>query len=259
MKYPLVLFLLCCFGLKLSGTTTPPEDKVMYVIIVGDTRQSSGIGGGVQQDVNRVYNGFRYFASLMGYQFEHEVITEQNRLHRDTILKSIRKIPRETDVVVFYYSGHGECRSEGEKMPYLKVDGGLVIQELLNDIRRKQPRFLLMLTDCCNNPPPTDYRDQITRRSDADDLLLSNLNHLFNDYRGEVVATASRYGERAYMGGNGSYFTCAFFDTFAQMGSIIHPFEWENWLKRVQERTVDIVEREKFDSQTPYFEITIQE
>jgi Aspartate/tyrosine/aromatic aminotransferase len=255
MRNYLVLLLL--FYFNTSSGITFSEDKYMYVFIVGDIRQASGIGGGVQQDINNVYNEFRYFANLIGYKFKHELITEQNRLNRDTILQSIRKIPNSTDVVVFYYSGHGDCRSEGE-MPYLQVEGGLIFQDLLNEIRQKQPRFLLMLTDCCNNPPTTDYQDQITHRSDADELLLKNLNYLFDSYQGEVIATASRYGQKAYMGEKGSYFTNTFFDTFTQLGPFVYPLQWDSWLKRVQERTVEIVEEEKFDLQKPYFIVNIQ-
>ena len=116
---------------------------------------------------------------------------------------------RRDDTLVFYWSGHGgydQQRGHFLKMPN---DEWLYRSEVINRIRRKEPRLGVVLTDCCANrariegpraafqrPPPTE--------------VAPLLDELFFRSRGLVDINACAEGEIAsYYENGGGFFTSA--------------------------------------------------
>ena len=92
--------------------------------------------------------------------------------------------------LLFYYSGHGAWADPGH---YLRMNGGKILERtrLLSAMQAKNPRLLVLLTDCCSvyvgktalfaipAPDPDVFRD------------------LFFRHRGVVDVTAAKRGQEA--------------------------------------------------------------
>ena len=240
----------------LTGMFIPAESQTMHAVLVGDLSKSGGIGGGVQQDLDRVYNELRFICNTLQLELESTMLSTEDQFERDVVLGELNKIPDKADIIFFYYSGHGYCQ-EKDNLPYLQIYGGLHIQEVIQAVREKQPRLAILLTDCCNGPPPQQYHDRSDIRNIPSKQQRANLAFLFQSFRGEIIGTASRYGQEAYIGPNGSYFTQAFFDALQSNTTNEMKPNWAMIFNQAQQETRKTVERIKFDQQVPYYTMSI--
>ncbi|WP_282782815.1 caspase family protein [Phaeodactylibacter xiamenensis] len=240
----------------LTGIFIPAESQTMHAILVGDLSKNGGIGGGVQQDLDRVYNELSFICHTLQLELESTMLSTENQFEREAVLSELNKIPEQADIIFFYYSGHGYCQ-EKDNLPFLQIYGGLHIQEVIQAIREKQSRLAILLTDCCNGPPPQKYYDRSDIRSMPSQQQQANLAFLFQSFRGEIIGTASRYGQEAYISPNGSYFTQAFFDALQSNTTNEVKPNWGMIFNQAQQETRSIVERVKFDQQVPYYRMSI--
>ncbi len=244
-----------CLPLLLAAF--PLSGQSLHAVLVGDLGRNGGIGGGVRQDLDRVYHELDFLCRVLDLPFSSSTFATEQQFDGAAVLQHLRELPVDKDrILVFYYSGHGQC-SKDNPLPYLRIGKGLHMQEVLQAIRDKRPQLALVLTDCCNGDPPRQYADRSDIRHFPSTRQLDNLAFLFQDFRGEIVATAARYGQEAYIGPQGSYFTQSFFDVLRQLTTAEVFPNWTMVLTRTQERTRRQVELDKFDLQLPYFNINI--
>jgi hypothetical protein len=116
-----------------------------------------------------------------------------------------------SDVVIFYYSGHGVSNSSTHSpWPELFLHGGfLPLDSVLSLLEQKSPRFMLVVVDACNN-----ISDSTTTTHRSTIKLPDNTRyaHLFRRFEGTVIVTGSKKGGLAW-GNNfsGGYFSDVLF------------------------------------------------
>lgn len=247
------------FGVLLSYlATASAQQKNLYAILVGDIAETDGIGGGVQQDLQTAHNALKRMTQLGGYAYQPRQVLRGKKAMTQEVLTAIRAVPRNADVVVFYYSGHGTCSTN--HLPKLHTSAAttdyLATQTAIAELRKRSPRLVWVMTDCCN-APSTTYSNAATYYSPAATIEEEHIRALLAQ-KGEVIMTACRYGETAYMNEKGSYFTAHFFAAFTRLTRLQQAPTWKSIFDAAAAATTDSVQREKKDTQTPYADIQVQ-
>lgn len=228
----------------------------MHLVLVGDVGSQTGIGGGVQQDINYVYNEFKNIASALRLNFKSTCITEDHLFNKNSILNALTK-QTNIDILIFYYSGHGVCVQKNNHLPYLSVKDGLQTQSVINSIRDKvRPRFSMVITDCCNTKGSAKYAPVARERDAYTTAQIAKLESLFMDYRGEIFCTAARFGQTAYLSDKGSYYTIALLQSMRDALTLSNP-SWELILSTAGSQTTKQVAVDKIDEQSPYYDVNL--
>jgi Caspase domain len=134
------------------------------------------------------------------------------------------------DVIVFYYSGHGQSPKERAQDPnnsdYPKLLCGMTsndpmpnLEEIFNKLKSKKARLLLVGADGCNNiaaPPAALEEGKQTKLEDA------KIRDLFRSYRANILISSAKPGEFAFYKEHSlGYFTTRFLDLLATPPSMI--------------------------------------
>ena len=137
--------------------------------------------------------------------------------HQRGLASQIRALrASSSDVILFYYSGHGANSGNGWPIYENNGDGYRVRQTKIRELlKAKSARLKITLFDCCNGG-----RTRVPYRpvAKAKPPLAHVYNLLFKKFSGEVMACASASNKLAY-GDNdsGSYFTLGVMDAFTKI------------------------------------------
>jgi len=123
---------------------------------------------------------------------------------RDTVMKTVKKLsPKKDDAVIFYYSGHGYRvpSMKSSQWPAIALQGheGLGLAWVYRELSEKNPRFLLVMSDSCNNEIPEDAIHTIKgfRGVSLADVS-KGYKSLFAKYTGKILASSSIPGQYSY-------------------------------------------------------------
>jgi len=193
------------------GLTPAEQNMKLYLLVAADTLDEA-IGSSCAMDMKRVVETFNGIAGFLGIKLVTRTIagasySKQNVQAAITGLK-----PARNDMVVFYYSGHGFRKETTQRFPNIKLkthhttredvlNNSLNMEDIFAAIKKKDARFNLILSDCCNNdietPNSTGTKPGKTKSSgiqwDPD-----NCRRLFlNPTPQSILATAADNGQRA--------------------------------------------------------------
>jgi hypothetical protein len=217
----------------------------IYLIIAADAEAKGGIGPLCKIDGENVQELFTTNVPadrLNVFEIKAEAMNEIG------MSKAVEELPVAIeDTVIFYYSGHGAYDSQKEQ--YFQASGGNVVRtQILNLIRKKKPRLIVLLSDCCNvkqNIPEVSLSREVSAVAPVNkpQEMPPLFNSLFIYCKGEVDITSSKLGE--YSGcdnrktdNRGSCFTYPFVDLMKfniDNGSI-------TWTKLITELTPKVDE-----------------
>jgi hypothetical protein len=121
--------------------------------------------------------------------------------------------------VFVYYEGHGAYhpnapQSDPSKGHYFALpDNELDRADLTAQIMKKRPRFVLLLSDCCNAEGSIKVRRRAVFETKTKSVTgWTGLEELLLSYRGIVDATASSRGELSWFSDDvGGWFTTSWF------------------------------------------------
>ncbi len=96
----------------------------------------------------------------MKLQFNATTIAgnDYNKNNVENTIASLQ--PSQNDIVVFYYSGHGFSKKDNRQYPYLELSSksfqsleehSLNIEDIYNNLKRKNAHVTLVISDCCND------------------------------------------------------------------------------------------------------------
>ncbi len=247
----ILLFLL----MQLEGTA----QNVMHAIVFADT-EAEKIGDGCQKNYDNIRKLLAEIAAnaelkLKPYYFSEEECTTEN------LKKTIQSLATDpTDVVFFYYTGHGEGNSKSN-WPNLKLsqDGKndrLNLQEVDRLITDKNPKSQFVIGECCNKPSDAFAINQGAGRGDL--KFRARYQELFNT-KVKVLLCASAKGTPAYINDEeGGVFYNVFESVLNQELTKNETASWKNLLFRVELEMsgLDIKVNGKIQtpSPTPYYE-----
>lgn len=185
--------------------TTASHAQRVHLLVAGDT-EDKNIGKGVGHDLDNVVVSM--FILLREGQLDHNRV-DGDELSTAGVLGAIDRIRvKPDDTLLFFWAGHGASDEQGH---YLQMPrgGNLYRSTLLGALKKKQPRLVVLLTDCCNvfsdstaGLPPVSPASPDPRRKTSplmEELLLKP--------RGVVDINAASPGEVALGTKEGGLFT----------------------------------------------------
>ncbi len=186
------------------------EAATMHVIYLGDTNDET-IGYTVHLDIRHLQKETTRIARHTGLT-KREIILTGHKNTSNQVMRALNtlNIARD-DVVFFYYSGHGfRTHTKDNPWPnivFMKEWKGMDLNFIVNRLKEKNPRLLIALSDCCNNPIPAHGAPELVRgpvaksiqkrAASPDSLLRANYRRLFLEAQGTVIAVAAKKGHVA--------------------------------------------------------------
>ncbi len=229
---------------------------------------------GCAEDYDRTIRESSLIGEFLGYGVSF-YCGEGEDCSKDKLMGTLSSLAcKKDDVILFYYSGHG-TRSSQDKSEFpqmcLKYEGYeeenfVAVHTVVEELSKKDARFTLVVTDCCNNTAPgVSVKSLVSKDggpiSDEDmNAIARNYRKLFLENPGMVVVTSSKKGQTSAGGeGMGGLFSIQFFENslYAAVTGVI-PATWNDVLKDTYDGVKNISSHsDKIPLQEPYFEINM--
>jgi hypothetical protein len=222
------------------GLSATEKNIQFHLLIVADTLDKF-IGPDCANDMKRALETFQALTDYLGIKFFPKTICgkEYSKASVQSAIANLK--PRQNDIVVFYYTGHGFRIPEKprpfpnlklknfknlrenfrDSMSWIKKDRqdnitySLNIEDIFYTIKKKGARFNLVLSDCCNNDifgTNAQARKPGKTKGSGVEWNEDNIRTLFlNNNPMSILATAAQSGERATSNHSfGSFFSYFF-------------------------------------------------
>lgn len=219
-----------------------------HLMIIGDT--TCNIAPQVSKDIAFMQARGQALAQELNIPYVPVVFTGPYA-NRESVLAYIDSKPFDSsDIVIFYFTGHG-CRTTEKQTqwPYLlfsQGNGFLALDEVVHKLYALNPRFSLVIADCCNN-----YLDRKPPLADPSTFNFSRSSHhsfhpraidLFKKSMGLLVISGSAPGGYSWANDEGGILTAAFFDALGFRSNstvnwdhVLHNIHYYTWhIQKVQ-------------------------
>ena len=222
--------------------------------------QDTSIAASVSADLERGQREAQAIAAATGLNLRLTLFN-RDKFNKEHVVSTLNALQLAAeDVVFFYYAGHG---ARLQKTPTLWPD--MVLAQQFSDsaqlysfndaiqlLRQKSPRFLFAAIDACNNY--LDPAPEAARRAPAGSQV-ELYRHLFNDYSGMVLVSATSPGEFAMGNANGGKFSQRLFEAFAQAPS---GADWDQLSELVSQPITTTQSKGEPNIQTPQWLLNAQ-
>lgn len=204
----LSLFLFMCICLSSSAQT-------IHSIIFTDTQDESiGIAAKASHDYYSM-NFMGTIETCLGNSYHTSYIDKSEyECNKTNLLQTLNNLScGKNDIVVFIYIGHGArglkdssnfpqmCFAVPSGSRYRNGEDYYPLENVRDLIMKKNPRFCLVIGDCCNSYDPyLSTKPSITAAMAMSKDEVGNqgekiIRELFSNYKGSVIITASVKGE----------------------------------------------------------------
>ena len=224
----------------------------MFLLTVTDTEDES-IGPDCDMDRKKQQAYFKKIAEKLGIEI---VVSELmgKEISKANLLNKIDSIkPAKSDIVIFYYSGHGYSKNDSLKYPYLDLrydkdipvrpENELNMEEIYAMIKNKPGRLNLVISDCCNwHLDVTNIKSVniASPRPSSVGLSVENMKTLFmSPDRTSILITAAEKGQvSAGNPINGGIFTSQFRESLQKYLSINYQnITWDQIIQNTKTQT----------------------
>lgn len=146
-------------GFSTRSLNNVEQNRKFYLILVANTNDPL-VGASAKKDMEQVYETFSSLTLSAGIGFVPIIVSGDN-FNLGSTRRAIDTIqPGTTDIVFFYYSGHG-YRNDTDKSPYprisfrtnnlqVRADNNLSVEEIYQRLLAKRALVTIVLSDCCN-------------------------------------------------------------------------------------------------------------
>lgn len=236
-----------------------PQQVKLHLVLVANTMDEQ-IGNTCVVDKNSVFRTYKNIADFLNIQFKPTIIEGENfsKVNVESAIKELS--PGPSDIVVFYYSGHGfNYDNATTKYPYLdlrdkpsQMYGGqytMNIENVFNSINEKGARLNIVMSDCCNADPRkinNTAGDGAATRTSSIGWNLANCQALFLDNKPySLLVTAASKGELSAGNVNrGGIFTSNFRDALEKLLSPFSPSAgWDTLIASAKTQTAQAAKR----------------
>jgi hypothetical protein len=236
------LFSLTFFMIILALAVPSVEAATLHGIIVADSHDRE-LGTEMKVDLNRVHKHLNIAANKSAMAAKIVTIAG-SAAKRAVVLSELKKLKvADDDVVVVYFSLHGYRTPDKDSIwPNLyfgKSDNGIELEYILVQLKKKQPRLLIVLADVCNSYVEKGAIATLKALPLVKQPPANNENEgyhkLFRCYSGEIVVSSSLPGDDSWSDADvGSYMTASFFKSLGQV--VLLPsaeVTWESVMERI--------------------------
>ena len=239
--------------------------QTIHLMIVSDTEDPS-IGQSCLVDQNSVYNQFLSISNEINYKLD-TVLVNSKLFNYNNVKNALDKIkPDPSDILVFYYSGHGYNFDESKRcsewpIMHLKTkDAFLGLDEVHEIMKKKNARLTLTLGDLCNEI--IDKRVLLPRGLIVEDILPSNkkeiYTNLFTQFKGDILISTSKRGQYSYSDAkNGGFYSFCFVEALNDAANYNSSITWPQLLDDANNRLLILLNDYKI-TQTPISEKNVQ-
>ncbi len=259
----------------------------VYSIIFADTQDES-IGKAAIVSHDNYLNFFSRVESAIGSTDGPETFNfvkyECNNSNLVSTLRSLDCTPH--DIVIFVYVGHGTRALKDESdfpqicfaLPrgerYRNSNDFYPLEKIKNTIMQKNPRFCLVIGDCCNSYdpylPPKGVNPDFTMADEVRPTIgWEAIKKLFMSKYGSVMLTASKKGEYGWCNSTfGMFLEHHFNQVFDDIASGKKEYNsWDELLEDVKNKTYQFsTTRQCIDKetgkryyQTPYYKVELSD
>ena len=237
-------------------TKNPTTSTKIHFIVVAAT-DDARIGTSVAKDVTNFYSQIKDVSIFLNIPLVYTEIkgTQFGKANVENALNNLK--PGTNDIVIFYYSGHGYSNAQNTSQAYPQFDlrqsrfdditvATLNAADVYNQIKAKNARLNLIITDCCNSNLGLLKPEGKNFAQTAKSLMSwekSFCYDLFMKSKGSILATAAKKGQYAY-GNNdlGGYFTS---NIITSMEKYLSKFQnvsptWQQIIAEAQSATVSL-------------------
>lgn len=223
----------------------------LHVILVADTLSDNGPAA--IYEMEHVKQQLAQVANRSGLELKQQLFNGYQEAWK--VRSAVEALqPEPEDCVVFYFIGHGyrtsQMRGPWPLLYFSREPAIIDLQDIVDQLIVKHPRFGLVVADCCNNVLDQMYTIDShpvwARKKD----LTKGYHRLFLESSGIVVISAARKGDYAYCDerGFGHLFSQSFWPAFLWEAGKNDP----SWLG-VLTTTCSLVSWIQF----PYYEILV--
>ena len=248
------------FAVNTRPLTPEQKSSRMFLLTVIDT-EDEHIGQDCEMDRKKQQAYFSKIATKLDIPIIiKEVLGKE--LNKTNVLNKINELaPAKSDIVIFYYSGHGYSREDGRLFPYLDLrydkdiairkEDELNMEEIYEMIKNKPGRLNLVISDCCNwhaSASNAKSANIANTRPSSVGLSIENIKALFmNPNRTSLMITAAAKGQVS--AGNaleGGIFTGQFREALQKfMGINYENITWQQITENAQTQTAFIAGQSK--------------
>lgn len=251
--------LLISLCLSLACLLPDASARTLHFILVADTNDP-GIGLGCEENLKRLGRVAEDIAKHTDLRVK-KYILKGAAFQKAGLQKTLQNLHCEpSDVLWFYYSGHGV--NSGEKWPTLRIGTGMRLSQVAQTLKQKGGKFTIVSADCCNyvhGATATAQRraskDASARGAYSTTAVSTAYRHLFEKPAGELLMSSSQAGEfSVYVEDIGGMFTAALCLDLYELSTTTANLSWDLLLqetKRSTQRNLSAFNR----SQTPQYEL----
>ncbi|HVS39397.1 MAG TPA: caspase family protein [Gemmataceae bacterium] len=224
-------------------------------ILVGDTNAFPN--GDAANDVASVE---RYLRGLPGFDAQRDLrVIEGNDDTAENILEAIDEIDVEpTDVLFFYYEGHGAY--DPNESRYYDPSGGHMLQitngdllrsDLMNHLLTKDAQLTVCITETCNVATTYCPQGHTLGEAPPEKVVSASLQTLLYNYTGVVDVNAAQRGESSWSNPDGGWFTQTMLqvlsddDVLSPLSGLVPAEDWTSFLDRVSDKTHNVFAQEQ--------------
>ncbi len=244
MKISFCIFLSLVLSTFLYGGT-------IYGIILADTKDP-GLGNSNDLDQKNISKEINIIGEQIGYEVALKVFMNEN-LRKAPIEAYIQSLALDSnDIVIFYFSGHGESNMMNDRLLNLEQGEQLIFEEIKSSLDCKKSKFNLLLTDCCSKPPVDAAGSYTKSTSPAKmEMIKNNYKRLFN-HQGTIVFHSSGLEKASFANKDGGIFTQSFLQIFRKHIETEPLPSWLPILQEVENQTVKNADA-IWEVQKPFF------
>ena len=253
----LILLSSTCYGVS------PVIGSKLYVIHAADTDDPK-IGKFIK--INKPQ-----FEELVRSQIRPDRLASFNALTSDdcsaeSLLAEVRGLQiNPVDTVLVFYQGHGAYdgnapQSDPDKGHFFAMPGGdLPRGKLVDVLRAKSPRLLVLVSDCCNVKGTMHVPQRLVFESKSTTVTgWTHFEELMFCHRGVVDATASSLNEFSWYSDDvGGWFSTKMIERFASRSNDA-PVNWTALWPELSQQTENFFQAQKIKYQGSHPELTAQ-
>ncbi|MEQ1554077.1 MAG: caspase family protein, partial [Ferruginibacter sp.] len=241
-----------------NGNLNLAKADTLYFVSVANTT-ALNIGPSCNTDRDAMKTIFKAIANTLGLPIKIIDIYGDN-FNADNVHDAIKNLnPALSDIVIFYYSGHGFIdKSAAKKFPKLDLRSGVFdpldealeyqIEDLYKTLLDKNARFTLVLSDCCNDVPGAKVpisKNAPSTRSSPIPFNKQICKELFlNTNRFAVLLSAASKGEAAAgFESDGGIFTFNFRETLVNVMNPLATVNDVSWSSIINETFTNTIKQ----------------